>query len=145
MMWRNRQARNHVRRWAGALVMLFAFQVVVAGFCLLTREAHAAPMPDMSMVQTEQHVGGSCAQASQTDPSAPAHSSGDCFHCNKQTPFVKTAAPDVPAFAPLLAFVAIAPEWTEQAAIVPSVAPDSATGPPRSSSLLFTTTRRIRV
>ncbi|MDX8408232.1 MAG: hypothetical protein R8L58_07595 [Mariprofundaceae bacterium] len=119
---------------------LFAMQVVVAGFCLLTADAHAAS--HQMTAQQSADMAEHCAKSATHDA---GHHSDSCFHCDDSDVFVKAASIDVPSFNPVLSVVASMPEapaWITATVAVSRLMP---TGPPRSASLLFSTTQRIRV
>jgi len=131
-----------------AMVGLFAVQMVLTGFCMLSPDAHAAMPNSMSkmMAQQSDTMAGHCSQTLSQAPhhTADSHSEA-CFHCDDSEMFVKAAVADVPVFSPVFVAVSVMPEvtvWHAEQAVSVAVMP---TGPPRSSSLLFTTTQRIRI
>jgi len=145
-----------------AMVGLFAVQMVLTGICMLSPNAHAAmPITNMTsttmsnttstttsnmMAQQGDTMAGHCSQTLSHAPhqANDAHSKA-CFHCDDSDMFVKAAVADVPVFSPVLVFVSVMPEvsvWHAEQAVSMAVMP---TGPPRSDSLLFSTTRRIRI
>ncbi len=144
--------KAHTRRLSRLVAGLFAVQIVVTGFCLLTSQAHAMPMAQMSgtgMHMSDTVMGdmaGSCGKSVHMDGQHDGTShSGGCFHCDEPAQFVKAATADVAPVSLVLVALSVLPEmpvltaWDEAAAFY------TPTGPPRSSSLLFTTTQRIRV
>ncbi len=122
---------------------VFALQIIVAGFCLLPQEAHTMPisMPvsehcdsaEMSMTKTVQghhqhdHQQSACAHCAQPDGIAQAQIQPDDLLQSILVPVI--AANDDLGTNIISAVVAVR---------VP-------TGPPRSHSLLLTTTQRLRI
>jgi len=140
----------HIRRLSRLIAGLFVVQIVVTGFCLLTSESHAAsmnPMPMTQMADTQMGgISGHCSESMQgkAQHSDTSHSDG-CFHCDEPAQFVKAGTADLTQVNLVLVALSVLPEMTTLAGwdeVTPFYKP---TGPPRSSSLLFTTTQRIRV
>jgi len=151
MFLRKQQTRFISRLVAG----LFAVQIVVTGFCLLTTQAHAMPMNQMQMAEMDSmqvsadmagEINGHCSKSSHMDGqhNNTAHSGG-CFHCDEPDQFVKVAAADVAPVNLVLVALSVLPQMPALAAWDEITAFYTPTGPPRSSSLLYTTTQRIRV
>jgi len=121
------------------LAGVFAVQIVLTGFCLLSNDAHAMPM---AQANTVKEIAEHCSKAATHEQ---GHHADGCFHCDDQNLFVKAAPIDLPAFSSALVLLIAMPElprWTASEAIPVGLMP---TGPPRSSTLLYTTTQRIRV
>jgi len=146
--------RKHARAFSRLMAGLFAMQLVLTGFCLLTEDAHAMPMAAMNQMSA-QHAGDFASHCSKTAPhddehqahssDADSHHSDGCFHCDDSDMFVKVATVDIPVFSPVLALMVIMPEaavWSATRAVTTN---QISTGPPRSSSLLYTTTQRILI
>jgi len=131
----------YARGLSRLMSVLFAVQIVVGGFCLLTADAHATPQP----MQT-QNVHAHCVKSSHADDQHSQGDSGNCYHCDQPdqlsnsvfsagTP-IALAHSDVIGSPP-------APLFSSKATGLFSIR--TPTGPPRSSSLLYTITQRIRV
>lgn len=129
---------------------LFAVQIVVTGFCLLTSQAHAMPMSQMLGTQASASMmpamGGSCVKSSDMKGhhNDTSHTGG-CFHCDEPDQFLKVSTADIAPAGLVFVALAVMPELAS-ISVQPSVAATlQPTGPPRSSSLLFSTTQRIRI
>jgi len=147
----------HIRGCARLVAALFVVQIVASGLCLLTAEAHAMPqlvsMPNVSMQNVSMQnkgMDGSCAKPLSTVQSSRDQQSSDhsdaCFHCDQPDQLSSTAnAQPAPALLVLAGFVSLpaAPLLVQVA--TGQLTARTPTGPPRSSSLLYTTTQRIRV
>jgi hypothetical protein len=147
--------KTHTRRLSRLIAGLFAVQIVVTGFCLLTSQAHATSMNPMPMAQMSVSQMSDSAMGDMAGHcNKPAHMngqhdgtshSGGCFHCDEPDQFVKAGSADVAPVSLVLTCLAVLPEllqWTATSELPLVYTP---TGPPDSSSLLFTTTQRIRV
>jgi len=137
-----RHRRGLFRPLLGRLLAgVFAVQVVLTGFCLLSNDAHAMPMAQTNTSQVKE-MAEHCSKAATHEQ---GHHADGCFHCDDQNLFVKAAPIDFPAssfsFVLLIAMPEF-PQWTASEAIPVGLMP---TGPPRSTTLLYTTTQRIRV
>lgn len=143
--------RKQTNRLLSRLVAgLFAVQIVVTGFCLLSSHAHAMPMHQMSSSSLSHTMmtgmDGACGKSAHMDGEHNGTShSGGCFHCDEPDQFVKAAPVDVTPVSVILACVALMQSDMNPGVSEMPVGVSLSTGPPRSSSLLFTTTRRIRV
>jgi len=124
---------------------LFALQLIGTGFCLLTPDAHAMPAAyaamkhDMHMATTDEH----CAQPVDHGEEHGA----SCAHCLQPQVDLSAKhnqAPSQTALALLPDFLA-----ADQTASIDShavlLSSRTPTGPPRSSSLIYDITQRIRV
>lgn len=134
----------HIRKIARLLAGVFAVQVIAAGACLMVPAAQAMPMTgavsvmehcdnmDMAMDQAMGSAAGQhghhpgCPHCDQPDSIAGSHVSID------HTPLVLALLP---------ADVDVAGVALAQPALTVRVP----TGPPRSASLIFQTTQRIRI
>lgn len=125
---------------------LFAVQIVVTGFCLLTSQAHAMPMSQTSATQAPAAMGASCAKsADMNEHHNDTSHNGGCFHCDEPDQFLKVSTADIAPAGLVFVALAVMPELASisvQPSVVATLQP---TGPPRSSSLLITTTQRIRI
>lgn len=125
------------------MAVMFAMQIMVGGFCLLTAEAHAMPA---SVHATD--MDGHCAKpmhAASSDSGQSNHA-GNCYHCDQPDELSISAytsmAPVVLVLSDIVSLPA-APQFSR--ATTGMFSARTPTGPPRSSSLLYTTTQRIRV
>ncbi|HKI61164.1 MAG TPA: hypothetical protein VKA31_02615 [Mariprofundaceae bacterium] len=134
-----RLQKRHASGLSRLIAGLFAMQVIVTGFCMITTQAHAMPQ---SVHSSE--MGSHCAKAEHTGEHQ--HHSGSCYHCDQPDELSNSTLTSFAAVALLLPGVISAPalpQWHDvSSGLLSSRTP---TGPPRSSSLLFTTTQRIRV
>jgi len=125
---------------------LFAMQVIITGFCMITAEAHAMPQSAMhSSTMQSQDVGAHCAKADSASEHHKTHS-GNCYHCDQPDELSNSGLASFATVAMLLPGV-LGMQAPQQWHNVSSglLAARTPTGPPRSSSLLFTTTQRIRI
>jgi len=124
------------------MAVMFAMQIMVGGFCLLTAEAHAMP----ASVHAE-NMDAHCAKPMHavSDNGASDHS-GNCYHCDQpdelSTSSHTSAAPVMLVLSDIIG-LPITPQLSRVNTGMFSAR--TPTGPPRSSSLLYTTTQRIRV
>jgi len=136
--------KGHIRGTSRLMAGLFAVQLVLTGFCLLTADAHAMPMAQMS-VQQNQDMTAHCAKSFLHDAQHSEDETSGCFHCDDPDLFVKAAPVDLSSFSPVLALVVIMPEvalWTASDSLPVSLMP---TGPPGSAALLYKTSQRILI
>jgi len=143
------------RRLSRLVVGLFAVQIVLTGFCLMSNQAHAMPMAGTSGQVTADsliadtlsaELSGHCNKPVHMDGQHKASShSGGCFHCSEPDQFVKAGGVDLPPVSPVLALLVVLPQVQEWTLTDTPTDVAASTGPPRSSSLLFSTTQRIRV
>ena len=144
-------ARGMQRRFARLLTLLFAAQVIAGGFCLMSAQAHEVhlhgthqAMGMAAMADTAIHA--NCAAMVQpASASQHAHHANGCIHCDQQTALNNVHADQFSAAWMLTQPVT----WIDAPSLQPLhaglFAAHTPTGPPRSSSLLFTITQRIRV
>jgi len=145
--------RSHARFTSRLVAGLFAVQIVVTGFCLLTSQAHAMPMDQMGashmsgMMSGADDMSGHCSKSMMhmNGQGHDASHSGGCFHCDEPDQFVKAASADLAPVSLVLACLAMLPEISDVTTATLLSEVQAPTGPPRSSTLLFTTTQRIRV
>jgi len=137
-----RHRRGLFRPLLGRLLAgVFAVQIVLTGFCLLSNDAHAMPMAQTNTSQVKE-MADHCSKAASHEQ---GHHSNGCFHCDDQNLFVKAVPIDLPSFSSALVLVIsipALPQWTASEALPVGLMP---TGPPRSTTLLYTITQRIRV
>ena len=120
---------------------LFAMQVLVAGFCLLTPELHAVQAMPMHAADMASH----CDDGKDKGDAAHGGHNGPCAHCDTPDELVpgKVSSSDAGIAFPV-AFMALGvPEISVLKTI--SLFSRSPTGPPDSTTLLYTTTQRIRI
>jgi len=124
------------------MAALFAVQMLVTGFCMLTPQAHA--MPDMMQAaQVEAHC------AKHQDGMQGHHASNqsdECYHCDQ--PDGLSNATQIPVAKALLILPGIIMTpvvWRPLSMDVALMTVRSPTGPPRSSSLIYRISKRIRV
>jgi len=131
----------HIRKLARLFAGAFAVQVIAAGACLMVPEAHAMPMDGNAAVMAH------CTDMEMASDHAMPMQHGDksaCPHCNQPD----SITPAHLAFDHLPAMVAIlvaAPQLPVAEAADPAFTLRTPTGPPRSASLIYQTTQRIRI
>lgn len=132
----------HLRGLSRLMAGLFALQIVVTGFCMLTPEAHAMTMLGVHSVHTAAHVDGHCAKA-ENGHHASNHS-GSCYHCDQPDELsnLSSSFAHIALVLPALLIEPAAPTWNDFSGLFTVRTP---TGPPRSSTLLYTTSQRIRI
>ncbi len=134
---------THVLRSVSRLTAaLFAVQMLVTGFCMLTPQAHA--MPDM--MQTAQ-VEAHCAKHhDMMSGHQTSEHSDECYHCDQPDGLANAAQLSVAKVPLLLPGIIMAPLAGEPLRMdVALMALRTPTGPPRSSTLIYHITQRIRV
>lgn len=134
--------RFHIRGLSRLMVALFAMQIVVGGLCLLTPEAHAMPQ----FVQT-MDTNGNCAKPiHENQVSHDQDHSDACYHCDQPDELSNASQVSVTSVTlalPDVISLPTAPLFSSDATgLFSTRAP---TGPPRSSSLLYTTSQRILI
>jgi len=135
------QYQSYSRALSSLMAGLFALQIVVTGFCLLTDEAHAMPMPAMQ----SGHIDAPCAKAGHIHKNAASDHSGSCYHCDQPDELSNasfSSFAQVSILLPGVITMPVAAIWKPESIELSSRTP---TGPPRSSSLLYTTSQRIRI
>jgi len=143
MLTRKLHIRGISRSMARLMAGLFALQIVVGGFCLLTPDAHAmAQAIQTADVQTNCAKGMHISEQHEQD----SDHSGNCYHCDQPDELSNVSFTSMAPVALVLSNVIslpVAPQFDSVATgLLSTLTP---TGPPRSSSLLYTTTQRIRV
>jgi len=137
----------HIRGFSRLMAGLFAMQVLVGGFCLLTAEAHAMPQ---SMSMQGMAMDGNCAKAMHANQPGHDQQSSDhsdaCYHCDQPAELSNAGLASVVALTLALSDVISLPAAqllnNEATGLFSARTP---TGPPRSSSLLYATTQRILI
>ncbi len=127
------------------LAVLFAMQVGVGGFCLLTADAHAAQAQGVQDI--EAHCAKSVQAGLQAEHDADQHThSGNCYHCDQPDELSNSAYPTIAPLALALVDLITLPAVPHyDAAANGSLTTRTPTGPPGSAALLYTTTQRIRI
>jgi len=144
----------HIRGLSRLMSVLFAVQIMVGGFCLLTSEANAMPMSAQEMhahcgmsadVSTQSVADGAAVGYFAVDQHAQDHNN-NCYHCDQ---------PDQLSSSNSASVVLMLLVLTDDLSLPAAVAFDSSatgllstrtpTGPPRSASLLYTTSQRILI
>jgi len=133
--------KGHIRGTSRMLAGLFAMQMVLTGFCLLTADAHAMPAAQMSGMQADSMA----AMCPKSDSHDKQHHSDNCFHCDDGDQFVKVGSVDIAPLSLVLVALSTLPEHHLEQSSTDSIVYYTPTGPPGSASLLYTTTQRIRV
>jgi len=132
------------RRLSCLMAGMFAMQVLVSAFCLLTSEAHAMPMAQHGTPQSAQ-IDAHCAKAEPLHEQQTPHHSGSCYHCDQPDELSNSSFSSLAQVAVLLPAIVSVPAlraWGHDSGLLSTRVP---TGPPRSSTLLYTTSQRIRI
>ncbi|MDQ6996752.1 MAG: hypothetical protein Q9M82_04740 [Mariprofundus sp.] len=143
MLTRKLHIRGCFRIVARLMAVMFAVQVVVGGFCLLTAEAHTMPV-SVQISAMDAHCSKSMYTISNHEHELDH--SGNCFHCDKPNELSSSALTSVASIVLVVSGVIslpVAPQFGSAA--TRRFSTRTPTGPPRSSSLLYTTTQRIRI
>jgi len=136
----------HDRTFSRMITVLFSVQLMVGSLCLLTLDAHAMSQPEGVQHVQVQNVQVYGTRAGQTSDQHGRSHSGNCYHCDQLDQLSNVVFLSVSPFALLLSgidslsVVRFSDSDARQATIR-----RSPTGPPRSSSLLYIITQRIRV
>lgn len=144
---------KHSAQAARLILLVFALQVVVGGFCVLTPDAHAmsasmqAYEVDDNCDKLAHHESAQQAWQSVASPAVAHQHTVSCSHCGQPDELSSGALHGTTTtIALILVDVAALPvAQSMQHAASGMHALRTPTGPPRSSSLLYTTTQRIRV
>ncbi|HXH71332.1 MAG TPA: hypothetical protein VNI58_00750 [Mariprofundaceae bacterium] len=131
----------HIRKLARLFAGAFAVQVIAAGACLMVPEAHAMPMQSKAAVMAH------CTDMEMASDHAMPMQHGDksaCPHCD-QPDSIAPAHIDFDHLPAMAAVLVAAPQLPVAAAAEPVFAVRTPTGPPRSASLIYQTTQRIRI
>jgi len=136
----------HIRGLSRLMAGVFAMQVLIGGFCLLTADAHEIPQ---SALMQGMAMDGNCAKAMQTEQSRHDQSSDHsdaCYHCDQPAALSNASHVSVVAISLVLSDVISLPAIpvfnSESTGLLSARTP---TGPPRSSSLLYKTSQRILI
>ncbi|NWF38853.1 hypothetical protein F3F96_06860 [Mariprofundus sp. NF] len=132
----------HMRGISRLMVGLFAMQLFAAGFCLMIPQAHAMPM-SMEVSHAAEMGAEHCAEPMQSADTDMQHTA--CNHCDQPDELWQNSKLSIDAdnsFITLVYAELLSISVAQPALILTSLVP---TGPPRSSSLIYTTTQRIRI
>jgi len=141
----------HIRGLSRLMVALFAVQIIVGGFCLLASEASAMP-PSAQSQGMHAHCGmkGNVSGQNRSDQATTSHHTQDgsssCYHCDQPDQLSSSSPSAVASLLLVLAddiSLTIAPLSVDNTTGFLSTR--TPTGPPRSSSLLYTTSQRILI
>jgi len=132
---------RHMRVYSRLMIGLFAMQILVGGFCLLTSEAHAMS----HSVQTHE-MSAHCTKSVDGDHQHSQDHAGNCYHCDQpdelsNSAFSSTVSMDL-TFSDVSILPAALLSMADASGLLSTRTP---TGPPRSSTLLYTTTQRILI
>ncbi|WP_100264491.1 hypothetical protein [Mariprofundus ferrinatatus] len=136
----------HIRGVSRLVAGLFALQLFAGAFCMMAPELHAAPMSQMashSMVSHDMAAAEHCAP-----PVHQTQNSGDqsaCSHCNQPDELLQSAQLQFATDLPLFLYVGPPLQPAAMQQPVMGFASQVPTGPPKSSTLLYHTTQRIRI
>jgi hypothetical protein len=141
----------HIRGLSRLMVALFAVQIIVGGFCLLTSEASAMPHTAAGQkMHVHCDMKGHVSGQNLSDQTITGHHTQDgsssCYHCDQPDQLSSSNYSSVASLSLLLVddiSLTIAPLPFNSA--VGFLSTRTPTGPPRSSSLLYTTTQRILI
>jgi len=132
---------QHMRICSRLMIGLFAMQVLVGGFCLLTSEAHA-----MSASVHTHEMSAHCAKSVDADHQHSSDQASTCYHCDQPDELSNSAFSSTVSMALTLSDISILPaallSMADASGLLSARTP---TGPPRSSTLLYTTTQRILI
>jgi len=141
---------RHIRGFSRLMTGLFAVQVLAAGFCLLTPQSHAANAQPATMQMQSSSSGmagmaSHCKNDSDSDHKPTSNQHSSCAHCDQPDELIqsKVSPFNIDFDLPLQPVAVLAIELPVQVTV--DLAVRTPTGPPRSSSLIYTTTQRIRV
>jgi len=133
----------HTRSISRLMAGLFAMQLFAAGFCLMTPQVHAMPMA-MGISHSADMVAEHCSEPMNEKMDAKMDHSA-CTHCDQPDELFQSVK--TPIDSKIAVFALINVELQEISVDNSSLNLTSLipTGPPRSSSLIYTTTKRIRI
>jgi len=130
----------HFRVISRLITAVFALQIVFTGFCLMMPEAYAMPMQSS-------HIDAPCANAAHMHDHQASDHSGNCFHCDQPDVLANATVTTLTHIAVLLPGIISEPVPVSflQRPLNGLLSSRTPTGPPRSSTLLYTTSQRIRI
>lgn len=135
----------NLRGFSRLMIGLFAVQVLAAGFCLISPELHTAKAhaADMQMPMSGDML-EHCEVNTKAESGHGDHGSA-CAHCNQPDELVQSKASIFNIDFDLPVMLMTSTEIVLSAPASIDLAVRTPTGPPRSSSLIYTTTQRIRI
>jgi len=148
MLKRKLHIRGVSRAMTRLMAVLFAMQIMVGSFCLMSADVHAIPQAMAAVDMQANCAGMAAASAKQDQPSEHSdHHSGSCYHCDQPDELSNASSVfSAPLVALLLPNVVTQPVAVLLHGVeTGQLSTRTPTGPPRSSSLLYTITQRIRV
>jgi len=138
------------------MAVLFAVQIIVGGFCLLTSEANAMPPSNQhmhahcKMSVDVSHVSGD--QQHEHAGEGVAHDQGqqdsanNCYHCDQPDQLSSsTTSPVASLTMVLFDDISLSTVALLDQQAVGLLSTRTPTGPPRSASLLYSTSQRILI
>lgn len=133
---------RHINKLSRLMMGLFLAQVLVAGFCVIAPQMHRA-----TATEIDHHYSASAAHCDKdmSSMNMDYHASHDgvCEHCDSPDELLtKVSTPDY-SLALSLVTVILLSDWDAHSDIVESFAYSNS--PPKSASLLYNTTKRIRI
>ncbi|WP_196795099.1 hypothetical protein [Mariprofundus ferrooxydans] len=131
----------HFRGLSRLMAGLFAMQIIVTSVCMLSAQAHAMPA---SAMKHDAHVSYAASHCANT-PSGHQASGHGCFHCDHPDEMSNGSFSSLVHVAVLLPGSISAPEARVWGHVTEQLSSRIPTGPPRSSTLLYTTSQRIRI
>ncbi|MDQ6968956.1 MAG: hypothetical protein Q9M16_00415 [Mariprofundus sp.] len=140
----------HTRGLSRLMAVLFAVQIVVGGFCLLTSEASAMPQANQNMhahceISNDVAVDGTVNEHVAGDQHAQDHGN-NCFHCDQPDQLSNSASSLLVSMLLVLSDEISLPAVVEfDSNTTGLLSTRTPTGPPRSASLLYSTSQRILI
>jgi len=145
MLARMKLRLPHIRKLARLFAGVFAVQVIAAGACVMVPAVHAMPMQAMTSVMSHcdgMAMGKAMAHAMPMQHDHAGHSA--CPHCD-QPDSMAVAHLSIDHAPVVMAMLPVETVLSAAALAEPALAVRVPTGPPRSASLIFHTTQRIRI
>ncbi|GAV20610.1 hypothetical protein MMIC_P1582 [Mariprofundus micogutta] len=135
----------NLRGLSRLMIGLFAVQILAAGFCLISPESHTANAhaADMQMPMSTDML-EHCDVNAEAESGHGDHGSA-CAHCNQPDELVQSKASTFNIDFDLPVMLVASTEIVLSAPASIDLAVRTPTGPPRSSTLIYTTTKRIRI
>ena len=133
---------RHIRRTSKLIVGLFALQILVTGFCLMTPQVHAAEINMAS--STTVNMSSHCPSNDSIAASEMQHDSA-CTHCEMPSELIssKITLADIHMDAPILLLLVATIQTDDTSVAIPPLQHSDAL--PRSSSIIYHTSSRILI
>jgi len=147
MLARMKLRLPHIRKLARFFAGVFAVQVIAAGACLMVPAAHAMPMPAKASVMShcDGMEMGNAMVMEHAKPMSHDHAGHSaCPHCD-QPDSMSVSYLSIDHAPVALAMLPVDTNLSATVVDEAALAVRVPTGPPRSASLIFQTTRRIRI